>query len=262
MNPTTTDLLPKITLLIVEDEALIAENLSLSLEDLGYAVANTCCTFAEAQQALGQLKGIDLVLLDINLGSFDPGQSGLALARQLSERGSPPFIFLTAYSDLDTIRQATRLQPSGYLIKPVSSATLFAAIQTALEYAATHAAAPVPTAPTDPAPPAPNFFFVKVGDKAHKLSWVDVVSIEAGKNYVTLRPVGEQRRGYPIRGSLTYVLEQLVPASLRPLFIRVNRRLALNAHAITSYDDEYVYCGPERYENGRTALVQLQALAL
>ena len=261
MEPTP-DSHPKITLLVVEDEALIAENLSLSLEDLGYAVANTCCTYAEAQQALTQPQGIDLVLLDINLGSSNPAHSGLSLARQLGEQGGPPFIFLTAYSDLDTIRQATRLQPSGYLIKPVSSPTLFAAIQTALEHAATRATAPLPTAPTDPVPPAPNFFFVKVGDKAHKLAWTDIVSIEAGKNYVTLRPIGDQRRGYPIRGSLTYVLDQLLPATLRPQFIRVNRRLSLNARAITSYDDEYVYCGPERYENGRTALAQLQALAL
>jgi DNA-binding LytR/AlgR family response regulator len=251
---------PRLRILVVEDEALIAENLRLTLEDLGYEVPATCYTFAEAQAALAGLPAqgtADLVLLDINLGSADPAASGLALARQLREAGGPPFIFLTAYSDLATIRQATQLQPSGYLIKPVGAPALFAAIQSALEYAATRQPA---TAPPLAAPPAaPDFFFVKLGERTHKLHWADVQRLEAGKNYVTLHPAG-QRTGYPIRGSLTYVLDQLLPPALRSSFLRINRRLSLNAACITAYDDDYVYCGPERYENGRLAQKQLAEL--
>ena len=152
---------PKLNLLVVEDEALIAENLRLTLEDLGYAVLATCYTYAEARQAFAPGHRPDLVLLDINLGSPDPAHTGLALAQQLRDRpDGPPFIFLTAYNDLDTIRQATRLQPSGYLIKPVNGAALFAAIQTAIERTGTQQPAPCPLPPRA-APPAPDFFFVK-----------------------------------------------------------------------------------------------------
>lgn len=250
----------RLRILVVEDEALIAENLRLTLEDLGYAVPATCYTFAEARAALAPapLPPADLVLLDINLGSIDAEQSGLALARQLRAQGGPPFIFLTAYSDLATIRQATQLQPSGYLIKPVGGPALFAAIQSALEYAATRQPAPAPT-PAG-APPAPAFFFVKLGERTHKLHWTEVQRLEAGKNYVTLHVAG-QRAGYPLRGSLTYVLDQLLPPALAGQFLRVNRRLALNVTAITSYDDEYLYCGPEaRHAHGRTALQLRQEL--
>ncbi|MDO7876799.1 response regulator [Hymenobacter sp. ASUV-10] len=245
-----------ITLLIVEDEALIAENLRLSLEDLGYAVAATCYTYAEAQQAFQQHTP-DLVLLDINLSSPDPAHNGLALAAQL---GSTPFIFLTAYSDLDTIRQATRLQPSGYLIKPVNSATLFAAIQTAIERNISRQPAPLPAPSAAPAE-APDYFFVKNGLHTVKLYWREVASLEAGKNYVTLRAPA-LRLSHAVRGSLTYVLDQLLPAPLREQFIRVNRATALNANFISSFDQDFVYCGAERYENGRTALKQLQELEL
>lgn len=248
---------PRLRILVVEDEALIAENLRLTLEDLGYEVPATYYTFAEARQALAD-PAADLVLLDINLGSADPAYSGLGLARQLREAGGPPFIFLTAYSDLATIRQATQLQPSGYLIKPVGGPALFAAIQSALEYAATRQPAPEPAATP---PDAPEFFFVKLGERTHKLHWAEVERLEAGKNYVTLHQAG-QRAGYPIRGSLTYVLEQLLPPALRGSFLRVNRRLGLNAACITGYDDDYVYCGPERYENGRLAQKQLAELTL
>ena len=58
------------------------------------------------------------------------------------------------------------------------------------------------------------------------------------------------------------MLDQLLPEALRPHFVRVNRRVSLNAAYITAYDDEYVYCGPDRYENGGTAQQQLQALKL
>lgn len=249
----------KISLLVVEDEALIAENLRYSLEDLGYEVLDTCYTYAQAQQAFARHRP-DLVLLDLNLGSADPTHDGLALARQLSAApGGPPFIFLTAYNDLDTIRQATRLQPSGYLIKPVNHATLFAAIQTAIEHALTRRPAPLPAGPADAVGPVeqPLYFFVKIGDRAHKLLWADVTAIEAGKNYVTLRDAPSGRM-FPIRGSLTYVLDNLLPAPLRPHFIRVNRRVSLNAAFITHYDGEFVYCGTEQYENSPGALRQLQ----
>ena len=65
-----------------------------------------------------------------------------------------------------------------------------------------------------------------------------------------------------MRGSLTYVLDQLLPAALREQFVRVNGATALNASFISSYDQEFVYCGAKRYENGRTALKQLQELEL
>ena len=254
MEPTS-----RLRILVVEDEALIAENLRLTLEDLGYEVPAAAYTFAEAQVLLaGPLaRQADLVLLDINLGSADPAQTGLALARQLAEAGGPPFIFLTAYSDLDTIRQATQLRPSGYLIKPVSGPALFAAIQTALEAAATRQPA-APPAPATP-PAAPEFFYVKLGERTHKLQWTEVQRLEAGRNYVTLY-TARHRAGYPLRGTLTYVLNQLLPAALRSRFLRINRQIALNAASITAYDDEYVYCGPEQYENGQLAQEQLQEL--
>jgi DNA-binding LytR/AlgR family response regulator len=257
MNPSS-----NLRVLVVEDEALIAESLRLTLEDLGYQVPATCYNLAEARAALTGPTALapDLVLLDINLGSADPAHSGLALARELGDAGGPPFVFLTAYSDLATIRQATQLRPSGYLIKPVGGPALFAAIQAALEHAS-HRPVASPSIEPVSAAPAPDFFFVKLGERTHKLYWREVQRLEANKNYVTLHLAG-QRLGYPLRGSLTYVLDQLVPEALRGHFLRVNRRVGLNAASITGYDDEYVYCGPDRYENGRTALRQLQKLQL
>lgn len=254
-----TDAPAPISLIIVEDEALIAENLRLTLEDLGYQVLAVCHKYARAAEALATHRP-DLVLLDINLGHQQPGRDGLALAQLLSaDPAGPPFIFLTAYNDLDTIRRATRLQPSGYLIKPVNPAALFAAIQTAIESHVTREPVALPTSPAASAALVvpPPYFYVKVGDRAHKLFWSRIVSIEAGKNYVTLQD-SDSGRTFPLRGTLTYVLDNLLPTSLRPHFIRVNRRTSVNSVFITSYDDDWVYCGDVRHENSPTALRQLQ----
>ncbi|MDJ0366561.1 response regulator [Hymenobacter sp. H14-R3] len=245
---------PKLNLLVVEDEALIAQELGDTLQDLGYNVLATCYSYAEAQQALAQYQP-DLVLLDINLRSANPTHNGLALAQQLREQPAPPpFIFLTAYNDLDTIRQATRLRPSGYLIKPANDAALFAAIQTAIERGITQPQAPLPD-PSDPTG-TPDYFFVKAGLQIVKLNWNDVASLEAGKNYVTLRAPALQLV-HAIRGSLAYVLDQLVPAHLRGQFLRVSRSVLLHRQHITSHDEQSVYCGSTCFENGHLADRQL-----
>jgi response regulator NasT len=65
-----------------------------------------------------------------------PGRSGLDLARQLRETGEVPFIFLTAYSEPDIVRQAAECGALGYVVKPVDMPQLVPAIEAALARAA------------------------------------------------------------------------------------------------------------------------------
>ena len=78
----------KATILIVEDEMLIAENLKYTLEDLGFAVSGIACNAGEVTDILTDQQP-DLVLLDINLGTQSPGNNGLALARRLNQDQIP-----------------------------------------------------------------------------------------------------------------------------------------------------------------------------
>lgn len=240
----------KIKILIVEDEAIIAESIRLSLDDLGYEVTGTCYKYDEALQAISKDEA-DIILLDINLGTSSE-KNGLELASLISSTTKKPFIFLTAYNDLDTIKQATKLQPSGYLIKPANTATLFAAIQTSIE---NFSGLEKTTTVTDNFT-QPDYFFVKVGSRTHKVLWEEIYCLEAGKNYVKLRS-SISRLDYPIRGSLTYVLTSLLPRRLDKEFIRINRAVALNRRFITSYDADFVYCGSEKYENGKIGMKEL-----
>ena len=247
-----------LTVLLVEDEALIAEELRLTLEDFGYLVLPPCHTFAEGRQALTPpAPRPDLVLLDLNLRSANPLHNGLALAELLRQQADPPpFIFLTAYSDADTIRQAATLRPGGYLIKPANAATLFATIQVALTRGE---ASPAPPRHEDAPPPPADCFYLKLNGRIVPLYWHEVTSLEAGKNYVTLRAPA---RGlvHALRGSLASVLDQLVPPDLRPQFLRVNRSTLLNRAHISGHDEQHVHCGALRFENGHLADRQLREL--
>ncbi|MBO0948194.1 LytR/AlgR family response regulator transcription factor [Fibrella forsythiae] len=244
----------KLTLFIVEDEVLIAENLKFTLEDLGFAVNGMACNVEQAADFLTNHRP-DLVLLDINLGTKSTVNNGLALAQRLSQ-DQIPFIFLTAYADRDTIMQATQLRPSGYLIKPVNASTLFAAIQTAIQNQA-----PASKAGADKLPgmEEPDYFFVKVGKRNLKLYWQDVYCLEATKNYVQIHVVGTPVT-YTVRGTLQSVMQQVIPMALQPAFQQFNRSTAVNVQHITRYDSEAIYCQHVRISNTRLSPKELQVM--
>ncbi len=113
---------------IVEDEALIAMELSDRLTSLGYHVAGTASRGEEALEAIIKSRP-DAVLMDIHLaGALD----GIQTAARLRERANLPVIFLTAYSDAELLGQAGKVEPFGYLVKPFEERELHATIQMAL----------------------------------------------------------------------------------------------------------------------------------
>lgn len=244
----------KINILIIEDDALIAEHLKYTLEDLGYYVSGICYHFDEASALIAHTEA-DLILLDINLEEAEEWKNGITLGSIIQDtRPNMPFIYLTAYNDLPTIRTATRQRPQGYLIKPAASATLFAAIQTAIE----NSHLQQKETETDKQEEVrPDYFFVKVGHKTNKFFWKDIYCLEAGKNYVKVKSAQVQFQ-YSIRGSLTFVRTQLLPISLQSSFVQVNRSCCVNLQYMTSFDQEAVYFGAERIENSRLSMADLK----
>ncbi len=116
------------TILIVEDESIVAENLQDELETLGYSV---CGIASSGEQALKleAKHAPDLVLMDIMLaGTLD----GIATAAKMHERRYLPVVYLTAYSDSATLQRAQITEPFGYLIKPYKERELHSTLEMAL----------------------------------------------------------------------------------------------------------------------------------
>lgn len=112
------------TILIVEDEPAIAEDLSDILEHNGYSVSEVVYDYNEAIAYLKERKP-DLVLLDINLNSH---HNGIDLAKLLNTKYKIPFVFITSYADSDTIEEVVDLAPSGYLVKPYKEQDIITAL--------------------------------------------------------------------------------------------------------------------------------------
>ncbi len=116
-------------ILVVEDEAIIAADIQMRLVNLGYRVAAIAATGQEAI-AQAKLNKPDLVLMDIILQG---GMDGILAAEKIHALFNIPVVYMTAYSDPDTITRAKRTEPYGYLIKPFEANELSAAVEIALE---------------------------------------------------------------------------------------------------------------------------------
>jgi len=111
--------------LVVEDEGLIAHDISRRLESLGHRVVASVSTAAEA---IEQAAGADLVLMDIHI---DGGRDGIDAAIEIRNRYRAPVVFLTAHADSATLDRAKAAGPFGYVVKPLGPASLHAAIEMA-----------------------------------------------------------------------------------------------------------------------------------
>ena len=114
-------------LLVVDDDRLVLAILGDGLASAGYEVSSAeSAEDAEAWLASGQRP--DLAILDVRM----QGRDGLHLARRLHELDHIPFMMLSAYSDAQTVDQATRSGALGYAVKPVDIVQLVPAIEAAM----------------------------------------------------------------------------------------------------------------------------------
>ncbi|MEW6139366.1 MAG: response regulator [Thermodesulfobacteriota bacterium] len=115
-------------ILIVEDEIVVAMDLKVRLEFLGYDVVGICDQGEQVPEFVERVRP-DLVLMDIVLaGKVD----GIEAAQRLRDAYEVPVIFLTAHSDEATLMRATVSDPYGYLVKPFSEVALRTTIEVSL----------------------------------------------------------------------------------------------------------------------------------
>jgi DNA-binding NarL/FixJ family response regulator len=116
------------SILIVEDEAIVAMDLVQRLSGLGYSVAGTVDTAEDAISKAIELQP-GLVLMDIALhGDGD----GIDAAKKIRGKLDVPIVYLSAHADVATLERAKMTEPGGYVVKPYNERELHAAIELAL----------------------------------------------------------------------------------------------------------------------------------
>jgi len=240
----------KVSILIVEDEGIVAMELQESLQNEGFAVAAIVDNGPEAIDVVKD-EDIDLVLLDINIkGSWD----GIETAQQLKKYKDIPFIYVTAYGDSNTFERAKATMPSAYLIKPFRINDLRKAIELAMfnfsllhqnnqavkdgsvEKKASHELEGILH--------FNNAIFIKQNYKYNKLSYLDILYLKADGNYTYIQTASKK---YVIK----YSLQNVIDIFTEDKFVRVHRSFAINMNHLTSFNENTVFINEEEIPIGR-----------
>ena len=115
-------------ILVVEDDPVVRADIVDCLYELGYPTVSEAGNGQKAREIL-ELSLPDLVFLDIHLGKDD---TGISLGHLLNQEYRLPFIYLTAFSDDQTLASVKKTLPAGYVLKPFHEQRLKVAIEVAL----------------------------------------------------------------------------------------------------------------------------------
>ncbi|MES2520841.1 MAG: response regulator [Bacteroidota bacterium] len=163
-------------ILIVEDEMLIAANISIQLESLGYEILGIIPRGQEAINAVKSDKP-DLVLMDINLkGAMD----GIETATLMQLDGAIPIIYLTANTDEGSFKRAKATNPYAFLSKPFKKLDLKNALELASDRILAEKSVPQNSASKFV---LNDRIFVRLNDIMVKIIIEDIYYLEADRNY-------------------------------------------------------------------------------
>lgn len=113
--------------LIVEDESIVALEIANYIRGLGYEVLDFVVNAKDAM-AIVKMEDIDLILMDVYIkGDID----GIACAKSIKELKNIPIIYISAFSDDETLERAIATEPSSYLVKPFNRKELKVAMRIA-----------------------------------------------------------------------------------------------------------------------------------
>lgn len=110
---------------IIEDEIIVAKNIAGFLEENGYCIVGIANEYKEAVKKLAMCRP-NLILCDINLNSE---KNGIELMKEMNIQYNIPFVFISAYSDEQTLENAELTAPFNFLTKPFSEKQLLTTVK-------------------------------------------------------------------------------------------------------------------------------------
>lgn len=222
----------QLQIMIVEDEPIIAQEISMVVEDLGYSVCALVMHSSEVIPVYNTCNA-DLLLMDIHLGS---GIDGIGLVEELMHVKKIPFIFVTSYADKATLQRARAVNPYGYVVKPFDERDLQAAIEIAFgRFEQANTLIEKEESTTD------NFLinqhlFVRHKSKLVRILPVQILYAEASSNYTQIVTLEQT---YTVSSHLAIIEQKLALHG----FVRVHRSYLVNLAHIESVEDDTVLLG-------------------
>lgn len=214
----------ELKILIVEDEKVLSFVMEEMLGEYGYNNTLIANSYSTAIAKIDSEK-IDLAILDINLGN---GPNGIDLAKECAKK-QIPFFYVTSYTDKKILDLALNTVPGGYVVKPVTPASLYSAIKIIFN-----------TINEDQ-----HYFNFKDGAINVRLKTNEILFIQAEGVYLK---VVTSNKNYLIRSTLASALLEL------PLkqFIQVHRSFIVNIDLITESKSDILFINNHQIPISRT----------
>lgn len=218
----------ELSVLIVEDDLIIASHISSVIEEAGYQVLEVL-TKGESVDGFLENQKVDVVLMDINLAGQ---QDGIETAKILNQSKSVPIIFLTANVDKATFEKSKEAFPHAFLAKPFKSEDLIRTLELLFntkkdnEASTKEQASEIKT--------LDDRIFVRDKNKLVKLKIEDILYVEAERNYCSITT---RNKKY----TLSVPLKKFENKVANDLFVRIHRSYMVNLKAIDEIDENYVF---------------------
>jgi len=225
----------KVRILIVEDDMIIAANISLQLSNLGYEVIGIESRGEEAV-AHARLNPPDIILMDINLkGAIN----GIDAAHAIRRHRDIPIVYLTANNDEATFTRAKETHPHAFISKPFSTLNLQRSIALVAEQLKEGGYGNNGLQVMD------DRIFVRHNGKMVKLLLEDILYIEADRNYCNI----VTGKGHYLVVCTLKTIENELPDAY---FIRVHRSYMVNISKLDVLADNYLEIGRKAIPLSRT----------
>lgn len=204
----------KSKVLIVDDEVFISEQLNIILEDLGYEVTDIAFN---AESAINALKTNlpDVAILDIKMHGKN---QGFEIAEYINKNLNIPFIFLTSFADEKTVREASKLTPEAYLLKPFNEANIFSTLNIVLNRHRKNN----------------SYINLKIGHEIYKVKEEDLLYIMSSDKYIEIHT---KNKKYIKRDTIDAFIEENNLSDV----CRVHRSYAVKLHNIESIKGSTIY---------------------
>lgn len=220
----------QVDIMIVEDDMIIAADISMQLTNMGY---NVSAIFPKGEDALAQLEHSqpDIILMDIGLkGEID----GVETAQEILDKHSIPLIFLTANSDQHTFNRAKSTQPFAFITKPFESIDLERSLELVVSRLARQSSsADIIEEEKEGSYILSDRIFIRFKERMVKVFLSDILYIEAERSYCRIHTNDKE---YLITLPLKAFSERLDAIHI----LRVHRSYMVNLSKVDELAEDYL----------------------
>lgn len=218
---------------IVEDDPIIADELSSIITDLGYEVCGISYQPFEARKQIEALQP-ELLLLDINLNNEI---DGIDLAT-LVKNAAAGIVFISAFTDKQTLERVKHIQPLGYIIKPFNDKDVEIALGLAVN-AIRLVEKPQPESKND------HIFVKTKNNTSIKVGYNEICFLEAYDTYAYIHTMSD-------KFLVSFTLKELETRINSPGLMRVHRSYIVNCSKVEAIQNNALMIGKNEIPIGKS----------